>query len=211
VRVQLQGGGEAEGELEEYVPGDHLTIDVGDRRLLRVAADSAVSVQIGAQADAAGRERSVPVDANIEQSARLNALLSERQYWQHRYTGLAVPVTMTAIGVASLVASAVFIAAWRRNETDHEGCLDWQLYHPEYCDENVTGPRRAGLGLAISGAVLVVGAAAFFALRTSERRQKRELERIDRELRTRSARTSIVPWFAVNGSSTFGLSAALRF
>lgn len=216
VRVQLKGGGEAAGELKEYVPGDHLTIDLGDGKLLRVAAASAISVQIS-PAGSAAQEKTPPeqtgsastVDSSVLRTVKMNALLSERQYWLGRYTGLGAPIALSVVAAGSFVASGILIAAYHRNELDHENCIAAGIDRFGGCNENVSTPRKTGIAMAVIGSAALVGAATLFALRTSERRQKQELHRIDSELRTLGSLASIAPWFAHGASTASGVSAGL--
>ena len=47
VTVVLRNGGQAQGELVEHVPGDHLTIGQADGQIVRIENQDIVSIQMG--------------------------------------------------------------------------------------------------------------------------------------------------------------------
>lgn len=71
---------------------------------------------------------------------------------------------------------------------------------------------RVGAGFAATGVLLFVSGVVLTSLRTSKRKQRREMQRIDNELRSLVSRASAEPWFGVRGrGAARGLSGSLRF
>jgi hypothetical protein len=164
-------------------------------------------------------------DGNQE---RAISLLVERQAWRDRYTGVHGPILLVTGLVFTVVSAAPFVAA----KSERDGG-DSYSEHAEYlADSKNSGGTtmtealknarekhnhaeqlvRVGAGFAATGVLLFVAGAVLTSLRTSKRKQQREIDRIDGELRRLAVLAHAEPWLNVRGRrAAAGLVATIRF
>jgi len=128
---------------------------------------------------------------NSIQLLQVQSLLKEKQDWQHRRTGVVVPIIFTALGVAA-IGSSIGLAAGGTNEYDGT---------PFFVASAITA--AVGTPLLITGIVL-------FATRTSGSHQRQELDRINMQLNALGYTASLIPWFTPRTSQLSGASGGLR-
>jgi hypothetical protein len=206
--VQLTNGGQVTGELVEYVPGDHVTVDIGGGQQLVLKAADVAAVQVGSP-PAAGLAAPAAAPAPAPAPAydpHVQALLLRRNDLLRQRIGFGGPIAMLAGGSAmAIVGWGVIFPLAREtciDETfDGDGCSGWD-------EGDVAGAVIGSLGIA-----LAITGGALIPSRVNRRRARtQELEQIDGELRTMGFTARVVPWLRTGGSGpSGGLTARLTF
>ncbi len=231
VTVRMHDGTLVPGELVEYVPGDHVTIDDASGTRRRFATDEVASLNFGAVSataptPAASASTAASAPASLEQGAtkslpslKVQSLLEERLYWRTRRTNLAAPVTLTLLGMTAMMVSIYPLTAAasdRRDAASESSFSDTENGHERDAARRSQFKFKAGMGVLFMGFALLAGGITTSVMRTSTGRQARELQRIDSELGALGARASISPWvssrrLSARAATSGGLVASLRF
>lgn len=135
--------------------------------------------------------------------AYVQSLLYQRQMWLQRPVGLAVPITLIAVGAGlAIVGFAVAGSLDDCNNSDpYDSC------------SGSDGGVLTGVLVGIGGTVLAsVGTGILIGRVIRRARRGRELRRIDSELNAFGVSASLAPWMNRTASaSSGGLTARLRF
>jgi hypothetical protein len=179
--VRLKDGSAVSGELQTYVPGDHVTIVLGGKVVQFAAAETA-SVELGSKAVAPPRAE--PRTALPARKARL-----------------ALPITLTSIGAATMLLGGIVFATMK----DDQDCPDG------FC-QGLQNPSAApvGKGMMIGGAVVTLVGLVLLPMELAARVRTAEVVNKRSYL---AERATFSPWFVLRDRSgtAAGLSGALRF
>jgi hypothetical protein len=203
VTVHLKSGEEMTGRLVEAAP-DHVTVDFGRGKHTRFARTSVAKLDRNVSVSTDGPTRQAEdldavAAAQSARSARVFHLLLEQDDWRSRYTGRFAATSLLVLGAVALIAAPVLgyvvypdsghDSIERRCNPNGLQCEDFSTY-----GNLMTGFRTAAYVSGVAGALAVTTGVVLLLLRTSRTRQSRELERIDKELKSLGAQTSVTPW-----------------
>lgn len=150
------------------------------------AAENSSLDEAAQDADARSKRLSLTLDP-ASRAAAIQSLMVERADWVARDTGIVVPLLFTLGGAIIAGAGAGLLVAAGHNDA----------------------PYPPGVAtLAVGGAALATGL-VFWSIRTSDRRQRNELQRIDGQLRALGVQASLVPWVVPRGRMRADVSAGL--
>jgi len=151
-----------------------------------------------------------PQMSEAVKAAAVQSLLNERAGWVGANTSLVAPLVFTGLAVVGVVAlGPIFLAGYHGSKRD--GYVDgtWQ-YNAIYDD----WMKPAYIVSFIAGATFAITATVLWLIRTSESRQKSELERIDNQLKILGVPVAVNPWLTprtlIAGTSG-GLRLSMQF
>jgi len=214
--VTLTNGGQITGELVEYAPGDHVTVDLGGGQQLtfKAAEISAVQVTNGAAPAASAdiglaapavQNAAAPVATD---SPHVQQLLLRRHELLRRRIGFGGPIGMLAGGTAMAVIGwgVIFPVAKDVCRTVYDG----SSFENRDCH---WGPGAvAGAVIGSLGIALAATGVALIPSRVARRKSRaQELEAIDGELRSMGFTASVAPWLRTGPNSLIGMRATLTF
>lgn len=207
--VTLTNGGQVAGELVEYVPGDHVTVDLGGGQQLVLKAAEVQSVQVGASA-APSAPPAAPAAGPAAQPTydpAVQALLLRRHELLRRRIGFGGPIGMIAGGTAMAVVGWAVIFPLAR-----ESCVGEALDGANSCSGDWDGGDVAGAVIGSLGAALAITGVALIPGRIARRRARdQELQQIDGQLHSMGFTASVTPWLRTGQNPSAGLSARLTF
>jgi hypothetical protein len=197
--VQLKNGGRVTGELLEYVPGDHVTVQVEGQEPLCFGADELARVDVGKLPPVAPAP---PIARGpTPRTSEERALLDERNVLLLQRVGLAGPITLLALGSLLTLYGASELSDDR-----------------DYCRYTFTSDRECRLRISTDASLLSLGAVGavlggyWLARRVNARRSRNaRLLEIESELSSSPLRAALTPWAMPGARASYGLSAALRF
>jgi hypothetical protein len=197
--VQLKNGGRVTGELLEYVPGDHVTVQVEGQEPLRFGADELARVDVG----------KLPPEAPAPPIARgptprtpeERALLDERTVLLLQRVGLGGPITLLSLGALFSIYGVSELIS------DRHDCNSTFSVESDCRFETASDVALISLG--------AVGAAVggyWLARRVNARRSRNaRLLEIESELSSSLLRASLAPWGRPGARGAYGLGAVLQF
>jgi hypothetical protein len=168
----------------------------------RVQAQPVVKAEPPAPLPPAAARVQEPQLSEASKAVAIQSLLGERADWQSKDTGIAGPLVLTAVGAGVLIGSLGLQVAYQESGYYYSA------------DDNHPGDgalNTASIALGIGGGVVTAGAILWWAMRTTQARQERELQRIDQQLQGLGISAKVTPWFAPSAKQVAGgLSLTLR-